>query len=193
MARSGILLCWKEDDGMKVSWWSLGIVGAMVFALCSCSRFSPHYCEAEGRVIPEEEWKVRALMAVRKHGEQHLSQNMRDLLMQKLPNGGSDAQVQKVLTDYVRRVPLCCQIDYELSNIWWEDLRWMKNHPTTQDEYKDYNWAANLLVYAGDEDKFKFIYIPKKYEESRPVPGVTLPTVAGLNACGDKAIMWYRG
>jgi hypothetical protein len=69
----------------------------------------------------------------------------------------------------------------------------MVNHPSTRDRYKDYNWAANLEIYAGNEDNFKFRYNRKKHEVRRLIPGVYMDTIAGLNDCGDQAIIWNRG
>ena len=193
MAGTAIPLDERSCGEGGVRKWQIMIlsIGLLVLAAYGWRYTERHWCSTDGWFVSDTEMKGRALLAVMKKGEQHLSQNMSDLLAEKLPEGGSDGEIRAVLTDYVRAYPLCCQMDYEDRG---HHVASARDRPWP--EFQTLDWIGNLIIFDGPEVKFFTLDELNQYRDGRrrhPGPGVGLHTVAGTNACGDQVILWSRG
>ena len=164
--------------------------------LSACSQGHVRYCKAEQRIIPELEWKARALVALRKTPQADDSnfrprfpKNMQEFIAAELPNGVTDAKVQAVLIKYIEQNPLCCQIDYNDASKTIDT--YLEN---TSPRIVDRNGypVANLYVFDGEESKFQPLekLLPQNFNL---LDGAWNSAAVGITACGDKVIIWDRG
>jgi len=162
------------------------IFGAAILALGSCSQSPPNYCETEKRVIPELEWKARALVALRKAKEEDIPSEILALIEKRLPSGGTDAQVQKVFEEYVIKNPLCCQIDFKDRG----NFLYFKEH-----NRNDLKAKASLIIYRDAGHDFLSLDEIDEYKRLGKIPrgGFGLKSVVGISPCGDGVVLWNRG
>ena len=179
-------------------WGSKRIAGTVgiLCALASCSHSAPNYCEAEGRVIPELEWKARALVALQNKGEQHIPLPMLRFVKQRLSALGSDVAAQKIFIEYIEKHPLCCQIDY--SDRYG---RLETEYDVPSDELLEVGPKATLYLLGSEESKFMDLderdrLKSKNRSSGSPAGAGGVPEVfihAGISSCGDKVAVWNIG
>lgn len=170
--------------------------GSILILLASCSQSAPNYCEAEGRVIPELEWKARALVVLQREGEQHLPPTMLRFVHQHLPTGGTDAAARDVFIEYIQKHPLCCQIDYKDR---YGRLEMEYDVPT--DELREISPKVTLYILGGSETEFidlderNKIKLENRASKSSTYPKQVPPvwSQVGISSCGDKVAIWKVG